>query len=70
MKTRKLGEGYVATTFFLPTHLHQRLKAAAQRLGVPMAEILREAVERRLEELEGGEKEEARKEAVEEKEGV
>ena len=64
MKTRKLGEGYVATTFFLPAHLHQRLKAAAQRLGVPMAEILREAVERRLEELEG------EKEAFEEKEGA
>ena len=52
MKERKTAYGYVSATFLLPVETHRRLKRAAQRMGVPMAQIVREAVERALKELE------------------
>ena len=52
MKERETAYGYVSATFLLPVETHRRLKRAAQRLGVPMAQIVREAVERALKELE------------------
>lgn len=36
------------TTVYLPTPLHERLRAAAQREGLSQAELVREAIEARL----------------------
>jgi Ribbon-helix-helix protein, copG family len=36
------------TTVYLPIHLHERLRSTAKREGRPQADLVREAIEERL----------------------